>query len=125
MKRIVCSTTAVLLPTATGIGPSTAGDASLPERGPIALSTLLSGATSTPDAKGYWQAGTDGGVFAFGDAAYLGSLPGAGIVPAAPVVGMASTPDGRGYWLVGADGGVFAFGDAGYFGSAGGSGLPW
>ncbi len=114
-----------LLPTATGIEPSTAGDTSLPQQGPMALTTLLSGAAGTPDGKGYWQVGTDGGVFAFGGANYLGSLPAEGIVPAAPVVGIARALDGNGYWLVGADGGVFAFGDAGYLGSAAGSGLPW
>jgi len=58
----------------------------------------------------------DGGVFAFGDAAYLGSMGGKPLTQ--PVVGMAATPDGKGYWLVAADGGVFAFGDAAFYGSA-------
>jgi hypothetical protein len=57
-------------------------------------------------------------VFAFGDAGYVGSLPGADI-HVSDIVGMAAAPDGGGYWLVGADGGVFAFGDAGFFGSMG------
>ena len=78
----------------------------------------LSGAAITPDGNGGWQVGLEGGVFAFGDAGFYGSLPGIGVTPAAPVVGMARTPDGRGYWLLGADGGVFAFGDAGFHGSA-------
>ena len=69
---------------------------------------------ATPDGKGYWMAGADGGVYAFGDAGFYNSLPGLGVTPNAPIVGMAATPDGKGYWLVGADGGVFAFGDAGY-----------
>ena len=55
--------------------------------------------------------GSDGGVFAFGDAGFYGSMGGQELN--APMVGMAATPDGKGYWLVGADGGVFAFGDAG------------
>ena len=66
---------------------------------------------------GYWLAGKDGGVFAFGSAPFLGSLPSKGIDPDSPIVGMAPTPSGEGYWLVGADGGVFAFGDATFFGS--------
>lgn len=60
--------------------------------------------------------GADGGVFAFGDAAFEGSLPSVG-VRVGDVVGMAATADGGGYWLVGADGGIFAFGDAPYPGS--------
>jgi streptogramin lyase len=72
---------------------------------------------------GYWLAGRDGGVFAFGSAPFLGSLPADGIRSTAPVVAVAATPDGRGYWLAGADGGVFAFGDAGFFGSLPGLGL--
>jgi hypothetical protein len=65
-----------------------------------------------------WEVSTDGGVYTFGDAGFYGSLPGLGIAPAAPVVGMTRTPDGAGYWLVGADGGVFTFGDAPFYGSA-------
>jgi hypothetical protein len=73
------------------------------------------GIAATPDGRGYWLATADGGVFAFGDASFDGSLAGRRL--AAPVVGIAATPDGRGYWLVGADGGVFAFGDASFDGS--------
>ena len=72
---------------------------------------------ATPDGHGYWLAGQDGGVFAFGDAQFAGSLPALGI-PVDDIVGMATTPDGGGYWLVGQDGGVFAFGDAQFYGSA-------
>jgi hypothetical protein len=72
---------------------------------------------ATPDGKGYWLVASDGGVFAFGDAAYAGSM---GASPLnRPIVGMAATPDGKGYWLVASDGGVFAFGDAAYAGSTG------
>ena len=65
---------------------------------------------------GYDLVGSDGGVFAFGDAGYLGSLPALG-VSVRDVVGMTVSPEGGGYWLVGSDGGVFAFGDAGFHGS--------
>ncbi|MHB1761965.1 MAG: protease pro-enzyme activation domain-containing protein [Acidimicrobiales bacterium] len=72
---------------------------------------------ATPDGRGYWEVASDGGVFAFGDAQFYGSM---GAKPlAAPVVGIASTPDGRGYWEVASDGGVFAFGDAQFYGSMG------
>ncbi len=68
-------------------------------------------------ADSYWEVASDGGVFAFGDAQFYGSM---GARPlAAPVVGIASTPDGRGYWEVASDGGVFAFGDAQFYGSMG------
>jgi hypothetical protein len=75
------------------------------------------GMAPTSAGQGYWLAQVGGGVFSYGDAAFHGSLPGRGIVPAAPIVGMAATPDGGGYWLAGADGGVFAFGDAVFYGS--------
>ena len=61
---------------------------------------------------------SDGGIFAFGDATFYGSMGGAHLN--APVVGMAPTPDGGGYWLVASDGGIFAFGDAKFYGSTGG-----
>ena len=63
---------------------------------------------------------SDGGVFAFGDARFLGST--GAVRLARPIVGMAATSDGRGYWLVASDGGVFAFGDARFYGSTAGSG---
>ncbi|HEX7168515.1 MAG TPA: Ig-like domain-containing protein, partial [Acidimicrobiales bacterium] len=71
-----------------------------------------------PKAVGYWLTGGDGGVFAYGDAAFLGSMGGERLNK--PIVGMAATPSGNGYWLVASDGGVFAFGDAGFYGSTGG-----
>ena len=61
---------------------------------------------------------SDGGIFAFGDAAFLGST--GNIKLNSPIVGMATTPTGAGYWLVAADGGLFAFGDATFAGSAAG-----
>jgi hypothetical protein len=71
--------------------------------------------------QGLWASGSDGGVFAFGSAAFYGSMGGTHLN--APIVGMASTPDGGGYWLVAADGGVFTFGDAAFYGSMGGTHL--
>ena len=60
---------------------------------------------------------SDGGIFAFGDAAFYGST--GNITLNKPVVGMAPTPNGRGYWLVASDGGIFSFGDAAFYGSTG------
>jgi hypothetical protein len=70
---------------------------------------------STPDGHGYWLVSADGGVFAFGDAVFHGSMAGQPLV--AKVVGVAADPDSTGYWLAAADGGVFAF-DAPFLGSA-------
>ena len=72
---------------------------------------------ATPTGKGYWLVASDGGIFAFGDAAFLGST--GDIRLNRPIVGMAATPTGNGYWLVASDGGIFAFGDAGFFGRLG------
>ena len=67
---------------------------------------------------GAWLVGADGGVFAFGDAPFLGSTGGLR-AQLSPIVGLAPTPTGAGYWLLAADGGVFSFGDASFFGSTG------
>ena len=75
-----------------------------------------SASPSTPSGSGYWLVGADGGVFAFGDAAFEGAATSFG--HGAPIVGMAPTASGYGYYLLGADGGVFAFGDAHFAGSA-------
>ena len=73
---------------------------------------------STVSGKGYWMVASDGGVFAFGDAVYRGSMGGRHLNK--PVVDMARTPTGKGYWLVATDGGIFSFGDAQFRGSTGG-----
>jgi len=31
---------------------------------------------ATPDGRGYWLVASDGGIFAFGDAAFFGSMAG-------------------------------------------------
>ncbi len=88
---------------------------------PAVSVTVTQPAPAATTKGGYWEAASDGGVFAFGDAGFYGSMGGTHLN--SPVVGIAPTPDGRGYWLVGADGGVFAFGDAGFYGSMGGTHL--
>jgi hypothetical protein len=102
---------AVVLGTSIRSAPAIAAS-TYPSNAPIV------GMAATPDGGGYWEVAADGGVFAFGDAGFYGSMGGKPLN--APVVGIAATRDGRGYWEVAADGGVFTFGDAGFYGSMGG-----
>jgi hypothetical protein len=81
----------------------------------------LVGVQATASGHGYWQVASDGGVFAFGDASFYGSMGGKPLNK--PVVGITATPTGHGYWEVASDGGVFAFGDASFYGSMGGKPL--
>lgn len=69
-----------------------------------------------PAGDGYWEVGSDGGVFAYGAAPFLGSL--GGLVLTAPIASATATPDGRGYRLAGADGAVYCFGTATYHGGS-------
>ena len=66
---------------------------------------------------GYWEAASNGGLFAAGSASYFGSLSIRST--RARVVGVAGDPATRGYWEVTAGGGVFGFGAPSY-GSMGG-----
>jgi subtilisin family serine protease len=89
-----------------------------PVRQGLGLAHPVVGLATTASKAGYWLVASDGGVFGYGDAVFLG---GAGGIPLnRPVVGMAATPTGRGYWLVASDGGIFAYGDAAFLGSTGG-----
>jgi hypothetical protein len=87
------------------------------QNGPTTNGPVFVGMSATPTGKGYWLADNGGGVYAFGDAGFHGSL--GGVRLERPVVGIASTPTGKGYWMVAADGGIFCFGDAGFDGSTG------
>ena len=60
----------------------------------------------TPDGHGYWLVAGDGGIFAFGDALFHGSMGGQHLNH--PVVGMGADDATGGYWLVATDGGIFA-----------------
>ncbi len=85
------------------------------------LPSPVVGMAATPTGHGYWNVAADGGVFAFGDAGFHGSMGGQHLNR--PIVGMAATPSGQGYWEVASDGGLFAFGNAGFHGSMGGQHL--
>jgi hypothetical protein len=84
--------------------------------------------TPTPPApqpantSGYTLVGSDGGVFAFGSATFIGSLPGLG-VNVNNVKGIVASSDDKGYFMVGTDGGVFAFGDTSFENSLPGLGV--
>jgi hypothetical protein len=86
-----------------------------------ALNLPVVGMSPTSDGIGYWLVASDGGIFAFGDAAFFGSMGGTPLNKA--IVGMTGTPDKGGYWMVATDGGIFSFGDAAFFGSMGGTPL--
>ena len=78
------------------------------------LARPMIGIIPTSSGRGYWMVAEDGGVFAFGDAGFLGSLGGRPI--SAPIVALAATRTNNGYWLLGHNGAVYAFGDAAYLG---------
>jgi hypothetical protein len=82
------------------------------------LNAPIVGMVPSSDGQGYFMVGSDGGVFAFGDATYAGSCPAIGGCTGAAV---AVIPDaaGNGYWLVTKQGYVYTFGDAPTLGSAG------
>lgn len=81
------------------------------------LNQPMVGMSPTSTGLGYWLVAADGGIFAFGDARFLGST--GAIRLNKPVTGMSVTPQGDGYWLVASDGGIFAFGNAPFYGSTG------
>ena len=83
------------------------------------LAEPIVGMAATPDGGGYWLVASDGGIFAFGDAAFFGSHGRRGT---SPTRWWAWRPCPRGAatgWSA-SDGGVFAFGEAPDFGSMGG-----
>ena len=91
----------------------------LSQPGPGHLNAPIVGMAPTGNGKGYWNVASDGGLFAFGNAAFHGSMGGQHLNQ--PIVGMAATRNGKGYWEVASDGGLFAFGNAGFYGSMGGT----
>jgi hypothetical protein len=115
------SSTTTTSTTTTSTVPSTTTTTVPPPHNPVStlppLNRPIVGMATTPDGKGYWLVGADGGIFNLGTAGFDGST--GSLQLNQPIVGMAAAPGGRGYWLVAADGGVFNFGDAGFYGSTG------
>lgn len=73
---------------------------------------VVNGTTAVPAAAeakrtGYWMLGSNGQVFAFGDAQRHGDQAGG-----VPSVDLEPTPSGAGYWILGDAGAIDAFGDA-------------
>jgi cell wall-associated NlpC family hydrolase len=100
---LLCALLAGVPPTSgAAVGASTAGSG-------------IAALTSIP-SDNFWLASAQGAVWAFGNAAALGS-------PAGPlnhpVVAVTPTADAQGYWLVASDGGIFNYGDAPFYGSTG------
>ena len=72
----------------------------------INLNAPIVDAESTDSGRGYYLVAADGGLFAYGDAMFLGSMGGTALV--APIVAIEVEPTG--YWMAAADGGIFTFG---------------
>ena len=81
------------------------------------LNAPVAGMAPTPNGKGYWLVGADGGVFTYGNAGFYGSEGGSGV--RTPFVGIAPTSDGHGYWVANDRGNVYPFGDAAQLGGPG------
>ena len=72
---------------------------------------------------GYYVLGSDGGIFTFGGAPFVGSVPGLNLGATVTALRLAATKTGLGYHILGADGGIFTFGDATFEGSVPGLNL--
>jgi hypothetical protein len=75
----------------------------------VAISTIATG-------KGLLLVNSNGRVFAFGSAAFLGDIYTRKAKLPAPVVGLSALPAGNGYWLATADGRVYGFQHASFLG---------
>ena len=98
----------------SGSIPQALGRTTAPDGAPTALAAPAVQLLQAPGG-GYWIVTEDGGVFAFGSAPFLGSIPGIlppGIGLNGPIVGGLSY--GNGYLLVGSDGGTFNFSNQPY-----------
>ncbi len=108
---------------AAGLGGLAVAAGLAPPAGASPLNQPMVGMAATPDGHGYWLVAADGGIFTFGDAAFLGSRGGTLLTHS--IVSIRSTSDGRGYWMAAADGSVFNFGDAAFFGNAASTSLSY
>jgi Glycosyl hydrolase family 26 len=74
--------------------------------GSIRLNLPIVGMAPSPDGRGYWLVGFDGGVFTFGDSSFYGSTAGWGVY----AYGMIINPATAGYSVVAANGVAVQFG---------------
>ncbi len=76
---------------------------------------------ATPNGQGYWEVAADGGVFAFGNATFDGSVPGSGHPGHGAGRGHDRAPRvAAATGCIGADGSTYAYGDATFLGSLAG-----
>ena len=84
---------------------------------PSAQAGLQSYGFAAGPSGGVWVVGRDGGVSAFKEAPFYGSMGGQKLKR--PVIGMAATKGRLGYWLVASDGGISVSETSQFFGSTG------
>ena len=84
----------------------------------MALNRPVLGSVATPDGLGYYLFASDGGIFTFGDAAFL-RLDGRACGSTGRWWPWPWRPTGGATGSSASDGGLFAFGGAGFFGSMG------
>ena len=87
--------------------------ATTPTTTPATTPTTAPHGNGTGSGPGYWMAGSDGSVYAFGASRAFGNAP---PTAGARTVNVAATPSGNGYWVVDSGGNVTAFGDAAFHG---------
>jgi hypothetical protein len=76
------------------------------------------GFTTASSASGYWMVASDGRVYSFGGAQFLGSAR-RSLAAGQTAVDLEPTPSNAGYWIVDAAGNVYGYGNAGYLGGVG------
>ncbi len=99
--------------------------------GMVPASYAIDPSTGNLSDTGYWLVGSDGGIYGFGQAPFLGST--GSMKLNAPIVGLVGGPVSldfstftattSGYWMLAKDGGVFSFGTSSFMGSMGGKAL--
>jgi hypothetical protein len=72
----------------------------------------VTAAAAAPGGNGYWVLLSDGEVFGYGDAPYLGAPSATNFNAPDPATAIFPTSDGGGYWVSSALGAVFNFGNA-------------
>src|SRR5581483_9446147 len=95
--------------TGAGTGPGTDPGTTPTTTDPGTTPTTAPAITPGSGRAGYWMLGSDGKVYAFGEAKNLGAPA---LVGGATAADLEATPTGDGYWIVDSLGHVYAYGDA-------------